>query len=149
MFREEMVPDPITLGAIAAAIVTGAANQTGVDVTDGVRGAFGRVVNRLRQRFTDEAPDDRALNVMELAQAVPDSPSREQALAKVIDEHVDLYPQFRDELQRLVAEAASAGVDVTAISQSARGNQNVQAANVRDSTITVNLGPRHSPPDPG
>jgi len=55
--------------------------------------------------------------------------------------------EFRTELERLIGDARQAGIKVD-ISQTAIGDQNVQAAGLVDSEVHVSYGsPPPSPPD--
>ena len=62
----------------------------------------------------------------------PDSPSRVQALAGLIDQRASVDDVLRGELEALVAEARAGSVDVGSIAQSVIGDQNVQVAGASD-----------------
>lgn len=105
--------------------------------------AVGRLVERLRARFRDEADDAGAAALVHVEE-VPDSPSRLKALAESVD-RLAQDAEFRAELEGLVAAAEDAGVRVDTITQVAWGDQNVQIGGVSGSRIDVRSGdaPRH------
>ena len=140
-----MEPVSLTLGAIAAALVAKAGDKAADRAVEGGAGVLRRLVGWLRERFSgdNDADGTRAISRVEDA---PDSPSRIQELADVLDRRVGADEGFRDTLKALVAEARSAGVDVGSITQSAWGSQNVQNAGVAHSQIHVTFG--QPPPAP-
>jgi hypothetical protein len=133
--------EPVTLGVIVAALVAKALDRAENKVIDDGEGVLRRLVGALRQRLSQE--DDRAGRIaLELVGDVPDSPSRVRELAVLLDERLAGDPVFRGELEALVEQARAAGVDVDSISQVAVGDQNVQAAGLVDSPVSVTFGSR-------
>lgn len=134
-----MDPVTVTLGVAAAALVVKAAEKAGEKLVDASTASLDRLVGWLRGRFTqsDGTTDAEALANVE---AVPDSPSRVQALAEAIDKRSAEDPMFRTELEALLEQVRDAGVHVAPVLQSAVGNQNVQVAHVKGSTVSISYG---------
>jgi hypothetical protein len=82
---------------------------------------------RLRRSATPDPLGSRAR-----VEDAPDSPARLRELAAAIAALAQRDEEFRTELERLIGEARQAGVDV-GVSQTATGDQNVQAAGLVDS----------------
>jgi hypothetical protein len=139
-------PVSLTLGAIVAAMVRKAAETTAEQAVEGTSGVVGRMVGWLRNRFSDAEHSEGSVALARLEDA-PDSPTRVRELARIVDQYAEADPGLRAELEALVKEARTAGVDVGSITQSAWGNQNVQAGGVVDSEIAVTYGT--PPPRPG
>jgi hypothetical protein len=140
------VVDPVSLGAITTGLIVKAVDRAEDDSLDAGSGALRRLLGFLRDRFSrdDDAPASTALARVEDA---PDSPSRRQDLAAAIAALAQRDEEFRTELERLIGEARRAGIEVGS-SQTATGNQNVQAAGLVDSEVRVSYGsPPPSPPD--
>lgn len=139
-------PVSLTLGAITAALMAKAADTAAERMVDSGAGALGRALGRLRKRLgADESQDGvRALARVENA---PDSPSRVQDLAQVLDRRADADADFRSELEGLVQEAQAGGVDVGSITQAVWGNQNVQVAGTVGSDVTVTYGQPPATPE--
>lgn len=144
-----MDPISLTLGAMVAGVVAKTATSVGDKAGDRLVGAseqaVRRIVERLRQQFADENDEVAATSLRRLEEA-PDSPSRAQALATVIDHHAE-NEDFRAELETLVEQARARGVEVPAVTQSATGHQNVQINAVTDASVDVRFGPS-AQPDP-
>jgi hypothetical protein len=126
--------DPLTLGAVVAALVAKATDQAEDGAVSAASSALSRLVGWLRTKLDGDA--GKSLQRVEDA----DSPSRLQALASEIDRRASTDEAFREELKAMVREAQDAGVDVRSASQVAWGHHNVQAANISDSDIRVTFG---------
>jgi hypothetical protein len=135
-------PVSLTVGALVAALVTKAAQTAGEQAVEGGAGALGRLVSRLREHFR-ATHDDTGGAALARVEDAPDSPSRALELATVLDQHAARDSAFEAELQSLVREAQSAGVDIEAVTQTVWGNQNVQVAGLVDSDVNVSY---NSPP---
>jgi uncharacterized protein (UPF0335 family) len=131
--------DPVTLGMVVTAIVSHAAGRVGEDGADYSVGVLGKLVARLRQWFV-QSGDSTTVAALDAVIETPQSPDLRRALAAAVDRYATADSTFRQEVEHLVDEARSAGVDVQAVSQSVWGNQNVQVANVTGSPITVTYG---------
>jgi hypothetical protein len=131
--------DPVTIGAIVAALVSGAAGKLGEDAVDEGTGVVKKLVERLRERFT-QLGETGTVATLEDAIERPESPSSQDALAAVVDRYVAADSGFREEVERFLKEAQSAKVDVKAVTQTAWGDQSVQVANVTGSPITFTFG---------
>jgi hypothetical protein len=106
-----------------------------------------RLVSRLRARFSDT--DDRdATETLELVERMADSPKLVADLAKAVERHVAADASFAAELEQLVGEARSHGVNVDEIRQIAWGDGNVQIAGVIGSQISVGQPPGWRPVAP-
>jgi hypothetical protein len=132
-------PVSLTVGAVVAALVVKAAEKGGEELAEGASSVLGRLVGWLRARFSRTA-DSEASSALAKVEDVPDSPSRVKDLATILDSRAEADPEFRAELQRFVDQARAAGVEVKSITQTAFGDQNVQAADVHDSSINVSHG---------
>lgn len=141
-----MDPISLSLGALAASFVAKAVEHAGERTTDSAASVLGRLKDWLNERFSssDNAVASTALQRVEDA---PDSPSRLRDLAAVIDERAVNEPAFRGELEALVEDARRNGVDIGSISQVAWGNQNVQAAGITHSDISVTYAQPPTPPE--
>jgi len=131
--------DPLTLGVVVAALVTGAANKAGENLADAANNAVGRLVGWLRDWFARDG-DQPAAQALATAQEYYDSDRARQQLAAVLGAHAAADAGFKADLERLVADAQQHGADVTTITQTVWGNQNVQNADITGSTITTNVG---------
>lgn len=129
-------PVSLSLGAIVAALVARAAERAGDGAAAGGESLLRRLVDKLRARFAGAA-DEAAAGALARAQEVPDSPSRVRELAAVLDQRAAADPALRGELEALVGQARDGGIDVKGISQTVWGDQNVQAAGLVDSQVTV------------
>ena len=136
--------DPVSLGAITTGLIVKAVDRAEDDALDAGSGALRRLLGFLREWFSgdEDAPASTALARVEDA---PDSPSRLRELAAVIAAPAQRDEEFRTELERLIGEARQAGIEL-GISQTATGNQNVQAAGLIESEVHINYGP--PPPAP-
>lgn len=132
------VVDPVTLGAIVAALVAKASDKAVEAAVGGGAGALGRLVGWLRGRFSDDTTPEEAAALTKVEE-VPHSATRVGELAAVVDRRA-ADPAFRAELEAMVEQVRTAGVDVGSIAQSASGDQNVQIAGVASSTITTTQG---------
>jgi hypothetical protein len=104
-----------------------------------------RLLGFLRDRFSRDA-DAPASKALARVQDAPDSPSRLRELALAIAALAQRDEGFRSELERLIGEARGAGIEVD-ISQTATGDQNVQAAGLIDSEVHVSYSsPPPAPP---
>jgi hypothetical protein len=135
--------DPVTLGAIVALLVAKATDRTAGEVVDGGAEALGRLVGWLRGRFSDDG-DEVGSAALAQVEEVPDSPSRINALAEVLNQRAKDVEGFRAALEDLVAKAESAGVNIGAIKQKASGCQVTQIGGVVNSDVRVS----HSGPPP-
>jgi hypothetical protein len=131
-------PVSLTVGAVMAALVVKAAERTGEELGEAGASGIGRVVVWLRGRF-EKAGDVEGVSALSAAVEVPDSPTRVGFLAGVLDARADADPDFRSQLERLIAEAEEAGVEVKQVTQTAVGNQNVQVAD-QSGTVTISYG---------
>lgn len=138
--------DPVTLsiGALAVAFVVKAAEKAGETVVEGFPSAVGKIRAWLRKRFAQ--PDEEAAVALDRVEDAPDSPARLHVLAEIIDRRAEEDPGFKAELQELIDQARTAGVDMDAVSQIAQGIGIVQIANTQNSTITVSQGGTLPPP---
>lgn len=132
-------PVSLTLGAVVAALVVKAAEKAGERAAEGGAGALGRLVDRLRQRFTGDG-DAAATKALERVEDAPDSPSRLQLLTEVVDRRAAADADFRSELETLVHEARAEGVELGSITQTVWGDQNVQVAGTVGSDVNVTYG---------
>jgi hypothetical protein len=132
-------PVSLTVGAVVAALVMKAAEKGGEELAEGASSVLGRVVGWLRARFS-RTGDAEASAALAKVEEVPDSPSRVKALATVLDSRAEADPEFRAGLERFVDEAKAGGVEVKSITQTAFGDQNVQVADVQDSSVNVSYG---------
>jgi hypothetical protein len=129
--------EPLTLGVIVAALVAKAGERATERAVDGGEGVLRRLVARLRVRFSG---DEAAAGALALVERVPDSTSLVGELAAWIDRYATADQGFRSELESLVSEARSEGVNVNVIEQSASGDRNVQVAGLSDSQVSVSYG---------
>ncbi len=132
-------PVSLTLGTIAAALVTKATEEAAGRAVKSGAGALTSLVNWLRRRFSG-ADEQQGVTALARVEEVPDSPSRLKELAEVLDRWAEADPEFHSELRSLVERAQASGVDVGSIAQTAWGDQNVQSAGVVSSEITVTYG---------
>ncbi len=132
--------DPVTLsiGALAVAFVVKTVDKAAEKVGEGLPAAVGRVRDWLRERFSRQ--DAEAAQALDMVEAGPDSLSKLRDLAELIDRRAEADPTFKTELQELIAQAQTSGVDMVDVSQIAQGIGIVQIAHNTNSTITVNQG---------
>ncbi|HEY7934886.1 MAG TPA: hypothetical protein VID48_13790 [Solirubrobacteraceae bacterium] len=131
----------MTLGVIVAALVAKALDRAEDRVVEDGEGVLRRVVGALRERFS-RADDQVAAAALGRVEDAPDSPRRVREFAKLLDERAADDEVFRGELQELVEQARTAGVDIGSIVQVAVGDQNVQVAGLVDSEVDVSFGAR-------
>lgn len=131
--------EPVTLGVMAAALLTKAAEQGGADIADAAKSAVGRLAKWLRDRFSS-SDDPSELEKLNTAEQITDSERVRAALALAIDDRAGRDGDFAAELARLVNEAVDQGASTAPTIQTAVGNQNVQIAHVSGSTITTSSG---------
>lgn len=131
--------EPLTLGAIVAALAARALERAEQKAVEEGEGALRRLVDTLKRRFSDRE-DEAGTIALERLEDAPDSLSRQRELARLLDRRAGEAADFRGELEALLAEARRAGLDVESISQTARGNQNVQSAGLLDSEVNVTFG---------
>ena len=135
-----MEPVSLSMGLLAAALLSKAAERTGEQAVDAGAGALTRFAAWLRERVSGHP----AATALERVQDAPDSPARVRALGEALDRHVLEAPGFAAELKAQIEQARAAGVQVRSIAQSVVGDQNVQVADVQG-TVTVTYG---DPPAP-
>jgi hypothetical protein len=129
-------PISLAVAAIVAAVASKAQDRAVDTTVEGGENVLRHVVGRLRYRFSG-AGDADATRALELVEEVPDSPKFVEMLAVAVDRHASADAAFASELEKLVAEARSSGVDAASITQVALGDQAVQIAGVTDSQITI------------
>lgn len=128
--------EPITLGVIVAALVAKALDRAEDEAVDRGVGIVQHAVDSLRGRFSQDG-DQEAEQALERLTNVPDSPRLMRSFADLLDERAGRSPDLRVELEQLVEDAKSAGVDIGAITQTAVGDGNVQIAGVNNSQVDV------------
>jgi len=141
-----MEPVSLTLGAMAAVLVAKAEDMAAERAVQDVAGALRRLAGWLRDRFTGDK-DEAGVRALARVKDAPDSPARIRELAHVLDRRAGMDVEFRVMLEALVAEVRSAGVNVGSLNQTALGSQNVQAAGLVASDISVTYGQSHPSPD--
>jgi hypothetical protein len=132
----EKLIEPITLGVIVAALVAKALDRAEDEAVDRGMGVVRHAVDALRERFSREG-DQEAQQALERLVDVPDNPELTRSFAGLLDERAERSPELRAELETLVGDARSAGVDIDSITQAAVGDGNVQVAGVNDSQVNV------------
>lgn len=133
--------EPVSLGAVVAALVSKALDRAEDKAVEGGEGALRRTLEAVRQLFSDDPERSRALERLEDA---PDSPARVRELGEVVDRSVDAYPDLRSRLEALVTEARASAIEIDSIDQAARGSHIVQVAGIVNSDVEVTV---RSPPD--
>jgi hypothetical protein len=128
--------EPITLGVIVAALVAKALDRAEDETVDRGLGLMRHAVDSLRQRFLHEG-DHEAQQALERLADVPDSPKLVRSFAELLDERSERSPELRAELEALVGDMRSAGLDINSITQAAIGDGNVQIAGVNNSQVNV------------
>jgi hypothetical protein len=128
-------PVSLTLGVIAAGLISKALERATDRAVDAGEGVLERIAAAVRERFS-AVGDEEGETALERVEDAYDSPARVRALAEAIDRQA-AEPDFGQELERLIEAVRETGADVEAIAQTAIGNQNVQIANVSGSTINV------------
>jgi len=131
-------PVSLTVGAVVAALVTKAAEKGGENLADAARAAVGRLIGWLRDRFGRDG-DQTGVHALDAAEKYG-GPVAGQELADAVNDKAATDAGFKSEVERLVAQAEQQGVDVKTITQNAWGNQIAQIADVKNSTITTNIG---------
>ena len=136
-----IVVDPVTLsiGALAVAFVVKAVDKAGENVGEGLPATVGKIRDWLREQFSRKN-EEASATALALVEAAPDSPSSLQALAGLIDCQAETDSVFKTELQELIAQAQTSGVDMDPVSQIAQGIDIVQIAHTKNSTVTVTQG---------
>lgn len=137
----------VALGSIAAALVRKALDRAGEKTVDQGEGVLRRLVELVKGRLS-EAGDEQACRALERVEDAPDSLSRVEALAHVLEERVKVDPEFHRELDALVKEAQGDGVDVEDIVQATYGNQSPQFGVVSDSEVNIAYGSKDSATSP-
>jgi hypothetical protein len=132
----------LTLGAIAAALIAKALDRAEEKAVDEGEGALRSLVGLVRSKLTDSSQD--GPNALERVKDAPDSPSRIEDLAHLLDRQVGDEPEFRRELEALVEKAKGTGADVGAIAQAAYGEGNIQVGIASNSTISSSYSGRDS-----
>jgi hypothetical protein len=130
------VVEPVTLGAIVAALVARALNRAEDKVLDESAGGLGRLVSLLRRRLSEDS-DREGSAALERLVVAPHSETLVRDFAVRLDERLDGDQEFRAELEACVNQARRTGIDVDEVSQVAMGQQIVQNVQVVDSQITV------------
>ena len=130
--------DPVTLSAITTGLIVKAVDRAEGDALDAGTGALRRLVDFVHHRLAGDA-DTAASTALARVEDAPDSPSRVHELEATIATLARRDEEFRFGLERLLAEACQAGIDVD-ISQEARGNKNVQATALVASEVHVSYG---------
>lgn len=138
-----MDPVSLSLGVVAAALVSKAAERAGEHASDAGASGLRQFTDWLRGRVAGREVETVALDRVEDA---PDSASRVQVLSAALDQRAEEDRTFRDELSGAIEQARQDGVEVKSIAQTAIGNQNVQVADVQGA-VSVTYGDR--PPSPG
>jgi hypothetical protein len=128
--------EPVSLGVIVAALLAKALDRAEDGALDEGAGALRRLIGVVRQHFSDAGDEQGELTLARVADA-PDSERRVRLLAELLDARTTEDLAFRNELEGLVEQARSAGVDVGSVSQVAIGRQNVQVAGLNNSSVTV------------
>ncbi len=128
-------PESLTLGVVAAALIVKAAEQAGESAASTAAGVLGRLVDAVRNRFSDKG-DDQGGAVLARAEDPPVDQAQVARLAEAID-HQANDAGWAEELSRLVQQAESDGIDVSGTVQQVWGDSNVVMANVWGSTINV------------
>ena len=131
-----MEPVSLTFGAVVAALIVRAAEKAGETAVEGGAGAVGRLIAAVRERFTEEG-DLSATAVLERVEDPPVGARQLETLAGVVDAHVAAAPDWRTQLEALVAQAERDGVDVGGLVQQVYGDHNLAIAQVHGSTITI------------
>ena len=130
-----MEPVSLSVGLLAAALLSKAAERAGEHASDVGAGALTRFAVWLRERVSGH-PAGAAL---ERVQDAPDSPARVRVLGEALDRQVLEVAGFAAELKAQIEQARAAGVEVKSIAQSIVGDQNVQVADVQG-TVNVTYG---------
>lgn len=136
-----MDPVSLSVGALAASLLSKAAERAGEQAVDAGAGALTRFAVWLRERLSGHP----VAEALERVQDAPDSPTRIQALGEALDRHAVESPAFAEELKAQIEQARTAGVEVQSIAQSVVGDQNVQVADVQG-TVQVSYGDPPAPP---
>jgi hypothetical protein len=131
--------EPITLGVIVAALVAKALDRAEDEAVDRGVGVVRHAVDSLRERFSREG-DQEVQQALERLADVPDSPKLMRSFADLLDERAERSSELRAELETLVGDARSAGVDIDSITQAAIGDGNVQIAGMNNSQVNVSQG---------
>jgi len=131
--------EPVTLGVIVAALIAKALDRAEDEAVDRGVGVVRRAVSSLRERFSREG-DQEAQQALERLAEVPDSPKLMRTLGDLLDERAERSPEVRAELERLVKDAKSVGMDIGSITQTAIGDGNVQIAGLNNSQVNVDRG---------
>jgi hypothetical protein len=139
--EDGMEPVSLSVGLLAAALLSKAAERAGEHAVDAGAGALTRFAAWVRERVSGHP----AATALERVQDAPDSPARVRALGEALDRHVLEAPGFAAELKAQIEQARAAGVQVRSIAQSVVGDQNVQVADVQG-TVTVTYGDPPAPP---
>ncbi len=109
---------PLTLGAVAAALVAEAADTSteegfGDEMLD-------RLIGWLRRLFAADESNGGAAALSRMERD-PDGPSTLVELAYVLNRRAEADADFRADLMALVQEASAAGIDVGAVTRTAWG----------------------------
>lgn len=110
----------LALGAAAAALFVKALDRAGEKAVDQGEGVLRRLAELVRDRLSGDEEGSKALVRVE---DVPDSPSRVEALAQLLNEWTKDDQEFRQELEAMVEEAKGSGIDVGSIAQATYGAQ--------------------------
>jgi hypothetical protein len=138
----DMEPVSVSLGMLAAVLVSKAAERAGEHAGDAGAGALRRFTDWLRDRLLGRDIETTAL---ERVHDAPDSASRVRALGAALDQRAEEDVAFREGLSAQIEQARKQGVEMRALAQIATGDQNVQVAEVQGS-VTVAYTERPSSP---
>jgi hypothetical protein len=129
----------LALGAAVAALIAKALDRAGEKAVDQGEGAVRRLVELVRGRLS-ETDDEEGTKALERVEDAPDSPSRVEALARLLGERAKDNPELRRELAALVEEAEGSGIDVGGIVQATYGDQSPQLGVVSNSEVKISYG---------
>lgn len=139
-FGEGYVMDPISLGVAGALLVAQAAESKAAGaVVDKVSEALGRTVDRVRAWFAYQG-DSEGTAMLDAVLGEPTNSENVDRLGQRLVWHTENDPGFRSTLEALLAEAKAEGVNIGSVTQTARGDANVQIADVTGSNVQVSTG---------
>lgn len=139
--------DPVTIGAVLLAVLSGAAGEAGGKVWDGVVALVRRPFRH--QAGAAPAAQSGEAELAALEQA-PTDQTNAQALATVLLARAEMDPGFRLALAGWWDNASKVKAGRDTIANTITGGTfSGPVAQGRDMTITFNTGPATSPPSPG
>ena len=133
--------EPVSVGAIVAALVAKALDRAEDGVIDDAIKVARKAVATLRRRFSGDAV---AETVLESLVGTPDSERRAKELAELLDARAQNSPELLNELRVIIGEAKGAGVYIGSSEQVAEGDGNVQVLSL-DSQVNVQPGSLRQP----